>query len=224
MKIWKEQPEFMEETLGEKIRRMREARGWSQEQLGKRSGLTRGHIATMEHRKAKATGIAALRRLAEAFGVPVGVLSEDAGRLTDGPDEERYETAEDILERLKLAQPVTIPVYTEFPVHAGMVREAPAEYVYRPPSTSARKTTEAYRMHGKSMEPEVQSGDILIVDRSVTPNPGDIVMCLIDGNLRVGKLQDRDGNLWLSNNDESVSLTDCQVSAVVLEINRRVSF
>ena len=211
----------MGETLGERVRRMREARGWSQEQLGMRAGLTRGHIATMEHRKAKSTGIPALRRLAEAFGVIVGELSEDAGQLTDEPGEKRQETVEDILERLKLVQPASVPVYSRFPANTGRVRETPTEYVYKP-RESAKPSIEAYRVNSDYLEPEVRNGDVVIVDRALTPEIGDIMLCSAAENLVVGHLRDDDGNRFLENNHLRVNLADCGVAAVVIEVYRRV--
>lgn len=212
---------FMKETLGERVRRMREVRGWSQEQLGKRAGLTRGHIATMEHRKAKSTGIPALRRLAEAFGVTVGELSEDAGQLTDEPGVERQETTEDILERLRLAQPASVPVYSRFPADAGMVREAPMEYVYKS-RDFAKPSIEAYRVNSDYLEPEVRSGDVVIVDRDLTPEIGDIVLCDSAEDLVVGHVRDDGGDRFLENNHLRVNLTECAAAAVVIEVYRRV--
>ncbi|MBY9021812.1 MAG: hypothetical protein KGD67_12210, partial [Candidatus Lokiarchaeota archaeon] len=90
------------------------------------------------------------------------------------------ETPEEILDKLKLATPQSIPVYPweAFPFHAGLGYE-PTEYIYRARPKMASKNIEAYIVHGKCLEPKVTDGDIIIVDREGTIDNGDIVACLM---------------------------------------------
>lgn len=44
------------------------------------------------------------------------------------------------------------------------------------------------RADGRSMEPLIHDGDLLVVDRSIPPQPGDIVVATIDGGLTVKML------------------------------------
>ena len=67
------------------LKEMREARGLTQEELAKRSGVSQGYIAKLEPssrpgRKKSSRqvnpSIATLKKLARALGVPVGELLE----------------------------------------------------------------------------------------------------------------------------------------------------
>jgi transcriptional regulator with XRE-family HTH domain len=53
---------------------LRTAKGWTQEQLGKRARVSRGYLADLEAGHRKNPSVAVLRRLAKALGVPVTEL------------------------------------------------------------------------------------------------------------------------------------------------------
>lgn len=54
--------------VGARVRELREAKGWSQEQLGFKSGLHRNYVGGIE-RGERNVGIENLARLAKALGV-----------------------------------------------------------------------------------------------------------------------------------------------------------
>ena len=51
-----------------------------------------------------------------------------------------------------------------------------------------RAATYFWRAAGHSMEPLIQDGSLLIVDRGVTPAPGKIVVAIVDGEYTVKRL------------------------------------
>lgn len=54
------------------------------------------------------------------------------------------------------------------------------------------------RVHGDSMTGAgIQSGDLLVVDRSLQPADGHVVIAIVDGELTVKRVRQRDGQLWL---------------------------
>ena len=55
-------------TVGDKVRRLRDRRGWSQEQLGFEAGLHRNYIGGIE-RGERNVGVVNLAKIAFAFGV-----------------------------------------------------------------------------------------------------------------------------------------------------------
>ncbi len=62
--------------LGEKIRQLRDERGWSQDKLGQLVGASRQHICEIESGKSKPS-LALMGKLAAALGKEVWVLEDD---------------------------------------------------------------------------------------------------------------------------------------------------
>ena len=55
------------------------------------------------------------------------------------------------------------------------------------------------RVIGDSMvEAGINEGDLLIIDRSITPHDGNIAVCFIDGDFTVKRLSMRDDGLYLT--------------------------
>jgi Predicted transcriptional regulators len=206
-------------NIGNKIKELREERGWSQEQLARKSGLTRGYISVLELRGTTDPRARVLLKLAEAFNISLDELYEVAGYKPTG-EKVRTETPEEILERLKLASPVAIPVYDHFTVHAGPPTEAPSEYIYRARAKTAGKNIEAYIVHGHCMKPKIEDGDIVIVDRDIAPEVGRVVLCVVDGEVYVGRLIKENRKVVLKNGHGTKLLKDCNAVAVVIGVNK----
>jgi len=118
-------------SLGEKIKELRLEREWTQLDLAKKSGLERGYIANLEIDGIKNPSAYAFIKLAKAFKIKPEELYMASGILNiDNEVHRDRETHEEILERLRLASPVSIPVYNDMPIHAGSPLEL-AEYIYR---------------------------------------------------------------------------------------------
>ena len=62
--------------LGMTLKRLRTARGMTQVTLAKRAKVTQAYIAQFERGDYQNPGLAVLRRLAKALGVPLGELVE----------------------------------------------------------------------------------------------------------------------------------------------------
>lgn len=71
----KENQKFLAD-LGAKIRRVRESRGWSQEELGFRSGLHRTYISSIECGERNISAIN-LKRIVETLGVNIADIFPD---------------------------------------------------------------------------------------------------------------------------------------------------
>ena len=61
--------------MGITLKRLREARGWSREELARRAKLSRMYVWKLEAKRADPT-VGVVRRLARALRVPVGRLLE----------------------------------------------------------------------------------------------------------------------------------------------------
>ena len=68
--------ETLSQALGRRVRRLRVARGWSQEVLAEVAGVHRNYIGQVE-RGAVKVSVAQLLKIARALEVAVGVLVED---------------------------------------------------------------------------------------------------------------------------------------------------
>jgi len=190
----------------------------TQAELARRSGLSRGHIARIEVGGYKGTQQQTFECLARGLGLSLTELSQIVRGVII---EKRQETSEEILERLRLAHPVSVPVYTEFPFHAGEPVE-PVDYVYRARTRATRMTIEAYIVHGKCLEPQIIDGDIVIVDREGQIDNGDIIACLLADHVHIGRLRRIADELWLESNEGRVKFDECQVAAPVIEVIRRL--
>lgn len=209
-------------NLGQKLKELRTEREWTQAELSKRTGLDRGYLAYIESGRVGKPSADTFLKLARAFNIRPEELYQAAGYIKEASTAYRYkESAEDILERLRLAQPVGIPVYSEFPVHAGGLME-PIEYIYRTRPGVAKKSVEGYLIRGKCLEPVIRDMDIIIVDREAEINSGDVVAGLVGDSMILGKLKRIDDELWLENNEGRIKFEDCQVVAVVIEVIRRL--
>jgi transcriptional regulator with XRE-family HTH domain len=61
-------------ALGERLREVRERRGWSQHELARRSGVRQALISALETGKQTDTAASVLRRLARTLGVSMDYL------------------------------------------------------------------------------------------------------------------------------------------------------
>lgn len=53
------------------------------------------------------------------------------------------------------------------------------------------------RVDGSSMEPILRDGDLIVIDRSLTPSSNDIVLCYIDGDFTVKTVQKTPNAIYL---------------------------
>ena len=210
-------------SLAAKLKELRTQRQWTQLEVAKRSGLDRRYISYLEQpRHTGRPSADAFLWLAHAFNIKVEELYQAAGYIKEAKDlSPHLETPEEILDRLRLTFPVAIPIYSDFPFHAGEDRE-PVDYIYRVRHKAIGKDVEGYLVHGNCLEPQVCDKDIIIIDRRGDISSDDIVACLIDDQLCVARLREIADELWLENNVKRVKLQDCLIAAPVIEIRRRL--
>ena len=212
-------------SLAKKIRELRAERGWTQLDLAKRSGLDRGYIANLEGSKSiQRPSADAFLKLASAFKIKPEELYHAAGYISEAKHiKPRLETPEEILDRLRLATPQSIPVYPweAFPFHAGDGIE-PIEYIYRARPKISSKHVEAYVVHGDCLEPKIHDLDVIVVDLEGQIENGDIVACLVDNEFHVLRVRNVAGELWFEDNHGKFQFEQCQEIAPVIEVIRRL--
>ena len=199
------------------LKALRETRGWTQSELAKRAGLKKSHIAVMETRKKQNPSHKTICNLSRAFGYSD---KEFLKILTGEEDIHPRESFEQILDRLRLVQPVAIPIY-EQPVHAGEPSE-PIDYIYRTRTKIAPQNIEGYIVSGHCLEPSINSGDIIIVDRDAEIETGEIVACLMEGKIWLGRVKRVNDKLCINNNNICKAISEVNIIAPVIEVIRRL--
>lgn len=211
-------------ALARKLKELRLERGWTQQEVAKRSGVSRQSVSYLEQKDRERPPTEVLLKLARTFNIKPEELYQAAGYIREPQSTyPRPETPEEILDRLRLATPVSIPVYPweAFPFHAGDGVE-PVEYVYRARPKLASKNIEAYTVHGDCLEPKINDGDVIVVDREGAIDNGDIIACLLDSQFHVLRVRKVAGELWLENNHGKFKFERCNDAAPVIECIRRL--
>jgi transcriptional regulator with XRE-family HTH domain len=199
------------------IRRLRQERGLTQLELAQASGVGRPNLSRIELGQHKRASREMLEKFARGLSMPVDELSDAIYKKTFEP---KAKDALDLLKKLQV-ELQSVPVYSDFPFHAGSAME-PTEYVYRAIAKGVKHHIEGYKVVGTCLTPVVEDGDLIIVDRERSIDNGDIVACIVDGELHIARVQKVANDLWLENNHGKLKFQDCQASAPVIEIVRRL--
>jgi transcriptional regulator with XRE-family HTH domain len=208
--------------LTNKIKQLREERNWTQDELAKRSGLDRAYIAAIETKQIKKPSVGSFIKLARAFKIRPEELYQAAGYIKDVrttiPHKESWD---EILVRFNVAMPSSVPIYEEFPFHAGE-DVAPIDFIPMVKNHVKKRNLEGYIVRGSCLRPKIEDKDIIIIDRDAPIENGDIVACLVDGKMHLARLRKIANELWLENNDGRILFTECEVAAPVIEVRRRL--
>jgi len=209
-------------AIGEEIRRLRKERGWTFNELAKRSHVNSGTLRSIETGKSKNPTTSNLLKIASAFGKRYEELFQAAGYIKDArvAYQPRKETPEELLDRFRINLPESVPIYDYFPFHAGNQVE-PTGFTPVVRDRSKTRNLEGYIAKGKCLEPEVRDGDIIIIDRNGQIEHGDIVACLVGEELHLARLRKISGELYLENNERRIKLEEAQIAAPVIEVRRR---
>lgn len=142
--------------LGEKVRQAREAKGWSQKQLGDRVGISQVAVKKIEAGDTKQSKF--LPQIASALGLPMD-------ELMPGADVNQKGTSV-IPETKILGRMVDFPVYPATEGGAGEIirMPEPMEWRLRPPPVEHEQSAYGLYVVGNSMVPEYRPGDVAIVN------------------------------------------------------------
>jgi transcriptional regulator with XRE-family HTH domain len=208
--------------LDDKIKQLREERGWTQDELAKRSGLDRAYIAAIETKQIKKPSVESFLKLARAFKIRPEELYQAAGYIKDVttiiPHKEPWD---EILVRFNIAMPSSVPIYEDFPFHAGEdIR--PIDYIPMVKNHVKKRNLEGYIVRGSCLRPLIEDKDIIIIDRDAPIESGDIVAGLIDGKMHLARLRKIANQLWLENNNGRILFKEYELAAPVIEVRRRL--
>jgi len=163
--------------------------GMSQKDLAKLYGSSDVTISDME-RGDREANVEAIERLAHILGKPLAWFLSDYIE----PSQRHPQSA---LADIEVSIKAYIPVYAEVSAGAGV---EPIDYVACTRSKPAPESYRAYRVKGLCLEPDVHDGDTVIVDTALLPNPGDIILGIIEGVASLKRyVVNKDGK-YLQNN------------------------
>jgi len=148
---------------GDRIRRERESRGWSQQDLADRVGISQPAIRKIE--AGQTTRSRYLAKVAQVLGVPLAELDPD---LEVHPVQGAV-----VLPTADLTGDRDLPVYASAEAASGqvIVHFEPIEYVRRPAPLFSVKGGYGLIVVGTAMEPEFWSGDVALIHPHLPPTP-----------------------------------------------------
>jgi transcriptional regulator with XRE-family HTH domain len=197
------------ETFGERLARLRTLRGWSRKELARRSKVSDTQIGALETKSSANPQMRTVEALARGLAVPVGMLRygpipDDFDRYPldvepaaaflapSGTNGVRsppavYQTqslaglsAEFMaVYILKVTRQEFVAASGENAALGGQVRAS--EYVAVPANVGAGRLLKAVRVEGSCMEPEINAGDVVIVELGRDPIDGDVVVASYQG-------------------------------------------
>jgi SOS-response transcriptional repressor LexA len=208
-------------TMGDRLKRAIKMAGTSQSDLARKSGIKQQTISYLIASHSTGSGYAV--RLATSLGVNPLWLQEGVGDPHDP-----LVTVAPWPEGARASWVVKVKQDQVETILSGGEIDGPRVV------TSAGVGPNAFAMdvHGRAMAPEMREGDEIIVDRDVRPDPGDLVVAIVDGRPVLRRWRplpvDAGGisfELAASNPDYpavSSRHQDCLVVGVVVEHRRRL--
>ena len=150
------------QDVGARLRQKRNSLGWSATKVATLAGISQAHLSRIEN----GTGGYAphtLSKISTVLGISLGSLYGAQSNFEEAPSDFRL-----------------IPVLTYVQAARWLTRQLgdSENDMYPTVSTNVESSsgTFALELHGDSMTPRFSEGDIVIIDPSIPPLPGDFVV------------------------------------------------
>jgi len=210
--------------IGERIRAAREARGWTQAQLGDAVNASEAAISRYETGKQK-PDLVILKRIGEVLGKPLEYFIKEDYRPPPPTDALGL-----IREQLgEILQVEYVPILGHVPAGRPINVEENAEGWLPVPKGVGAKPDFALRVKGYSMKDVgILDGDYVFVKRDIAARPGDIVVARLNEDEVTVKMLDIDENQmgWLrSCNAEMADIPvheEIEIIGVVVGVHREI--
>jgi len=170
------------ESLAARLKTIREAKGLTKYRLAKLSGVSQTYIYRIELGEIKNPRRDTLQALARGLNITLAQL------VGETAPSDTWQLVEQSLKAY-------IPVYPRI-YEVGM---APIDYVVCTRATMPPETLRGYKIEGLYLEPEILSGDTLIVDTALKPKFNDLTIIIVGGQPAIKRHTARHlhGSQWL---------------------------
>lgn len=207
----------MNTNWGLRLKQILEEKGISQSELAHKTGLSDSYISRACKGHFKNPNKRNFDKIARALSMSPDELSREV--YGEG-SHLLAELPEQVLERLRLIMPVSIPVYEQYQSYIGEYLE-PEYYISMKREGAIGKKLKGYTVRNDCLYPEIQEGDTIIIDQNKEIKEDDIVACLYNGMLHLGKLKIIANEKYLENNQERIKLDEVKFPVPVIEMTRK---
>lgn len=216
----------MSEDFPEYLRGLMALKGWTSAEVSRRTEVSTSTVSRWLSGELTPNA-QSCRNIAEAFGLPLAEVYRAAGLPSDytPPDQPPQPYTDRIREALAYAMaeaPIAVAIH-EQSASAGMGDEI-LEYLYLSKARAAGRNIIGLKVHGNSMEPELQDGDVIFVDKDMEPHDGSIVVASMKGSssdvLFVKWYRRRQGRAVLEGNNGEIDASKVRIEGVVIQQSR----
>lgn len=186
---------------GDRIRKLREAKGWTQKDLAREAGIHNQTVSRVEHDKP--AEVETFQQIAKALGVSPGYILPKAGAVDSGwvTGNEAEEIDDDVTTGYK---PNDIPVIAEGDAspepnlfwEGNELRSDVEERISRPFDVRDPRAY-AVKVRGDSMVPRYKPGECLVVSPNLAVQDGDEVYVALLSGERLLKVARRADGGWI---------------------------
>ncbi len=204
------------------IKELLQQRGMSHVALAKKAGLSEAYISRVCKGKLQDMKSRTLEKLAKGLSMSFNELNK---QLKGEPAEGRVEQPEQILERYRVAMPISVPVYDSSNFGSDEPDD-PIEYIPIARSRIGKMNCIGYEVQGISLLTEILEGDIIIIDidgdREGRIDPGDVVACLYNQKLLLGRLHKIADELFLETSNGRKEFEKVAFPSPVIEVRKKL--
>ena len=220
------------EALGLLIKRARQELDWTQEELAERYGCSDAHISRIEAGKV-GFDVDVIQKMAGIFGKPTEYFLPQPKFVVLNETEqfihsELRSLAErfDQLEATQSAINRSVNIYNqpserddtgEIPWHHNQI----VDQLYLSPGTW-KKNLFAVRVSEANLHPSIRDGDVVLIDRDLSPSNGNLVFCSCKDTFGAKMYYQTGTKAWIGDNEGKYDLVNCNIYGVVTKIVRDV--
>ncbi len=220
--------------VGARIREAREAKGWSQQELGQRFGVSHAAISDLERGVTQKIDIDDLERLAALLDRPLNYFlgreteedrrAAELKRLANEAERLRREVRE--LESDYLLDTMAVPLVGAVPGRYADFRDQAEADEFHPIRRTAIHAEGAYCLQvtdDSMIDQGIFDGDMVFVDKMVRPEDGDVVIARKGGEVVIRVFREGDNGPYLEPANKGyrrLRLKEVEIIGVVVESKR----